>query len=1206
MEQHWKGVGRSRWLRLRRGVTTALLVLLFVNVGACGTTRLAGLLNENAEQPPDSLLVYTVYLVGDAGNPYQPNGTLQPQLKLLDAQVEKESTNAALVFLGDNIYPTGMPPASAPTREDAEARILAQIDIGEDIPGPVVFIPGNHDWGGAGLGGDVNALRRQEEFVESHIDKPNAFLPNNGFPGPEVVQLTDSLLLVALDTEWWLEPNKVYGNTGTYDLELQGEFLVRLDDILRLHADEKLLVVGHHPMYSNGEHGGYFRSSSLLPVPLSRGYLGTPQDLSNRHYRVLRQGLLSVFRQHPGLIYASGHDHNLQYFRDGKQHYIVSGAGSKDGYVAHGHGEIFARESPGYARLKYYRNGAVWLEFWAPSGDGSEGEMIFSAAVNEPNDVTEPEPAVAAAPKLGTPVVSVTDTMNSVSGGAAEHVGGETGQPGQTRGTDGVAASPATTPSGQSTGSRGGTVIEGAGPPSSQGTAQGGGEAVTPTAADSLEQAEVSAEIEEALQDENVEPRPRPPHLTYQVPFQFCSDSTVTVSAGRRYTAGPIRRLLFGSGYRDVWRAPIQVPVLDMGCTAGGLTPFERGGGLQTFSLHVVGGDGDEYHLRSIDKDPTKSIPPYLRETIAAYAVQDMISALNPYGAFIIPPLARAANILHTDPTLTYIPDTPRLGIYRSDYSNMLSMIEIKPDENQSDEARFGYSTNIVGTDKLLEELEEDNDESIDIAAWIRARLFDMLVGDWDRNEGNWRWAEFEGEYGTVYEPVPYDRDAAFFRFHGLPRRIARSFGGAKMRRLTDFGPRYGDVLGLNYNGAFLDHRITGPASEAEWIRIADSLKQVITDQVIEEAVHEWPEPVFDRIGPFTIRALKARRDKLPKVAARYFRLLSHAVDLLGSGKHERFEVRGFGPDSLEVTAYKTHKEGDVVRELYRRTFYADVTAEVRIYGLGGNDTFVLTGDGGTGIRVRMIGGEGEDRLVDQTTHGAEHVSFYDTVQGATVVGETKTDLTLSSDPMINTYTPSRIEVTSISPVASFGYNETSGLFIGGGIKIIDPAWRKHPYGEKHLLTANFAVRERAYNVDYQGYLVDLWHHWDGDLRARALALQNLRSFYGIGNETAASNRDRYRARLQWVRLMPTLTKQIIPFSTLLAPFSHFSFGPRFEYANIESPKGAPPDAPNAGSLFTRYDFVDKYYAGAYTSFVINGLDTLVAKQSGVRWANEA
>ena len=120
----------------------------------------------------------------------------------------------------------------------------------------------------------------------------------------------------------------------------------------------------------------------------------------------------------------------------------------------------------------------------------------------------------------------------------------------------------------------------------------------------------------------------------------------ITIIFGNHYSAGALHRFFFGDHWRDLWATPIQVEVLDLENFAGGLTPTERGSGFQTMSLRFKGGDGKEYKVRSLDKDPTRILPDELQGTFVEDIVQDQISWTHPYSAIIAAPFVEAAGIL--------------------------------------------------------------------------------------------------------------------------------------------------------------------------------------------------------------------------------------------------------------------------------------------------------------------------------------------------------------------------------------------------------------------------------------------------------------------------------------------------------------------------------------------------------------------------------
>ena len=681
-------------------------------------------------------------------------------------------------------------------------------------------------------------------------------------------------------------------------------------------------------------------------------------------------------------------------------------------------------------------------------------------------------------------------------------------------------------------------------------------------------------------------------------PYLLHVDSEVEVVPDEDYAAGPFASWFLGDEYRDVWTMPLQVPVIDLTETAGGLTPVEKGGGMQTTSLHLRGEDGHQYVLRSVNKTASRSVPEGFKGTFVQSIVQDQISSMNPLGALILPPLARAAGILHTQPSLVVIPDSPRLGEFRDEFAGMLALFERKPDEDQSNAARFGHSKNIVGTEKLFEKLLEDNDNRLDERAFARARLFDMLIGDWDRHDEQWRWAEFETEHGTRFVAVPKDRDFAFVKFDGFMNRIGRLSGMTMMRRMVDYGGEVPDVVGLNWQGSKIDRRFTASLTRDDWVEIADSLRNALSDEVIAEAVQTWPPAVFDEIGAMTISALRERRDGLPTVAADYYEKLAVTVDVVGSDKHERFEVTRLSDDQTRVVVHKTKSEGDVVRKLYDRVFHHDETDELRLYGLGGNDQFFIEGEVRKGLLVRAIGGEGEDEFTDRSrVSGPRHLTrLYDTVEHTTAETGRETKAHFSTDLDVNSYEMERFAFNTAGPLASFDFNSRDGLFVGAGVHLTRRGFRKEPYAARHQLGVNYAPRTSAYNVFYETHVVDVWNGLDARLEADATAEYGFRDFYGLGNETPASNRHLFNAERRSILVAPSVRRGF-------GAASYVEAGPWAEFVGIDPPSGLGDSDPGVG--FTPDQLVDKYYAGFRTQLAIDSRDSLLNTRTGLLWLAE-
>ncbi|HEY8401353.1 MAG TPA: metallophosphoesterase [Cytophagaceae bacterium] len=345
--------------------------------------------------PEHSLLpVYSVFLIGDTGAPsIKP---LEPTLVLLKSKLVKAGKDSAVFFLGDNIYPKGMPKKNHPFYEKAIERLNAQLSILDNYEGRVCFISGNHDWN-KGRPGGLKAVLRQQKYIEQYFGRKDVFLPRNGCPGPVEIPVNDVLTIVVINTQWWVQVgHRPIGAEEGCSIETESEFFTKLEEILDKNKDKRILVCGHHPMYSKAYHGGRFdlrehlfpltaaHEKLYIPLPLAgslypiyRKYIGAREDMAHPRYKQLRSQLICVFRKYENLIYAAGHDHNLQYIRKDNQHYIVSGAGCKVTYVQRGKGAYFTHAHKGFFRLDFYKDGTVWMEVWEPEKGTDLGKLVY-------------------------------------------------------------------------------------------------------------------------------------------------------------------------------------------------------------------------------------------------------------------------------------------------------------------------------------------------------------------------------------------------------------------------------------------------------------------------------------------------------------------------------------------------------------------------------------------------------------------------------------------------------------------------------------------------------------------------------------------------------------------------------------------------------------------------------------------------------------
>jgi len=346
-------------------------------------------------------IAYEIFLIGDCGKPNLE--TQEPNLKLLENSLQKSGEKSAVVFLGDNIYDFGLPDKSdKAARQKAEKRINESLNILKNYQGSPFFVPGNHDWNRSQVGG-LKAVQREEKYIESYLEKDNnIFVPDNACPGPQEIHLTDDIVLVALDSEWYLnghyEVDKATSTCKVIDKDLQ--YIQEVQATIERNKDKKILMVAHHPILSTGTHGGHhpvkshlfpltdLNKKAWIPLPVLgsvyvglRKFVGHPQDMPHKIYRDYIKKMLEVLKTHDNLIYANGHEHILQYFKKDNNHFITSGAGSKKSYARRGKAANFTYSQKGFAKLIYLKDGKVFLEFWTPDGDGAEGTVVYRQLV---------------------------------------------------------------------------------------------------------------------------------------------------------------------------------------------------------------------------------------------------------------------------------------------------------------------------------------------------------------------------------------------------------------------------------------------------------------------------------------------------------------------------------------------------------------------------------------------------------------------------------------------------------------------------------------------------------------------------------------------------------------------------------------------------------------------------------------------------------
>ena len=353
--------------------------------------------------------------------------------------------------------------------------------------------------------------------------------------------------------------------------------------------------------------------------------------------------------------------------------------------------------------------------------------------------------------------------------------------------------------------------------------------------------------------------------------IDFRRHDSVEVAASSLYKANELKDIMQGENYREAWTTQVKVPVLFLDNLYGGVEIVKEGGGTQTHSLRLKDKNGFLYSLRSVNKDPSTHVPEFARSLGLENIVIDAISASHPYGAILAASLSEKAEVLHTHPKVVFVPKQEFLGKpYNEKYGNRLFLLEY---ETEGEENWTDYKNvyKILDT-KNLQELKEENPAqvSIDKNAFVKARLFDMLIGDWDRHAKQWGWVvQKEGENFKAI-PLAGDRDNAFFNLGGvIPGIISNKNIEPEVR---PFEKEIKHMPGLVYpNDVYFLTNTPIEIFTAE----AKKLQDLLTDDAIADAFKVWPKNIAEQNSKEITEKIKSRRDNLVEYAKEFHRIIN-------------------------------------------------------------------------------------------------------------------------------------------------------------------------------------------------------------------------------------------------------------------------------------------------------------------------------------------
>jgi len=989
---------------MKRFPVIAISLALFLM--GCASSLKTSTSTTNKMSDDSTKVAQRFYLIGDAGNA-QP-GLTPTALTRLSESLQAEKLPSTVLFLGDNCYPAGLPKKDNAKRAQAEYRLQAQVDAVKNFKGQVVFIPGNHDWYSNG----VKGLRREEDFIEDRLGN-KSFMPSGGCP-LTTFNVGENIVVIVVDSQWYLtdwndDPDI---NKGC-ELNTRKRFLEEFLHEVRKARGKTTIVAIHHPMFTNGSHGGYYGLRSyLLPVPVLSSIQNVVRrasglseaDLQYKYYRELQQFLTAAAQQNDRVVFVSGHEHNLQYIAKDNLRQIVSGAGSKSTPVQKPAGKDFAAAVHGYAVLDILENGVARLQFV----NSDTKEVIFKDEI------------------LGADI------------------------PGE----------------------------ETAGHDSIPGT--------------------IKAQI-------------------------YATTET---------TKGRTHRFIWGERFRKLYGEPVEAPVARLDTLLGGLKPTRMGGGNQSRSLFLKSTSGKEYVIRAMRKNAAQYLQSgvfrkqYIQDKLYGTKIEalinDVFTGSYPYAPIVASELSESAGLPHFHPRILYVPKQPRLGRFNEQFGDELCLMEERNEPDGMPKGS-GYTGENIGTYDVLRKIQKDRKSRIDEETYIRTRLFDMLIGDWDRHQDQWRWLEVKRPEGTLFVPLARDRDQAFSRMSDgwLLGAAVRLIPAAKL--LRKYEGNLLDVKGFNREAYPLDVAFCVQSDYSVWKQQAEKLQQSLTDEAIDAAFETLPAGADADSKKLLKDLLKERRSHLVEIAERYYDVVSRVKVVTGSEKADVFKLTCEASGNVSVMLVRT-KASEEAAPAVQFTADARDTKEIWLYGLDGADRFEVTGRSAE-IRIRLIGGRDED---DYKVDDSKNIRVYDYESEKSTA--TNVDIHKTDDYEVNVYDLHKIRTATNQLIPAIGFNPDDGVRVGVTETYTRYGFQRNPFSEQHTLKANVFFATGGFEASYRLEVANVIGNANFQVRAGIQSPNFTNNFFGYGNRSEnpddEKGMDYNRVRIRSAYVNPGLVRR--------------------------------------------------------------------------------
>ncbi|MGJ8592388.1 MAG: metallophosphatase [Aquaticitalea sp.] len=567
-------------------------------------------------------------------------------------------------------------------------------------------------------------------------------------------------------------------------------------------------------------------------------------------------------------------------------------------------------------------------------------------------------------------------------------------------------------------------------------------------------------------------------------------------------------KFFWGPHYRDLYSREIEVPVLNLSKLPGNVHAISEGGGNQSRSIRLIDDEEHEYTARELRKSATRFIQSkikdhdvrdFMKGTIAEDIVQDFYTTAHPYAPFALNPIFKNLDIYNAEPEIFYMPKQKQLGIYNKEYGDKLYMFEAHAGSENKSFARFGDADDIISTKDVLAEIRKSKRNQIDEPNYLKARLMDFVIGDYDRHYDQWRWAAYEKDDSTtVYKTIRRDRDQAFPKYDGIFLSLLK-VGMIDFRSMEKYDDDVNSVKWMSRYAYPLDQAFLKSITWEDWQQQVQFIQENLTDTSIDSAFNTLPEEAQDESIDNIKKVMKARRDNLSSIARCYFDyLMAHQI-ILGTEDKDEFLITRLpnGKTTIELST----EDG----QSFERTYSKDITKEIWIYGLDDEDTFKIVGDGDHYIPLKILGGENNDVYDFENTRAAK---VYDFKSKKNTFTNNGTHKWLVDSYDINTYNDASRKLNAYTTAPAIGFNPDTGFSAGLAGTYTTYGLTNNPFKTQQTLTAKYYAATSGFEVNYAGEFAHVFYNWNFGLDARYTSPNYAINYFGTGNETVYDEDD--------------------------------------------------------------------------------------------------